>query len=461
MLASRRLGLGLFAVACSLCSTAALAQQATPAPAQSQEPAAIAPLAPAAPGPAPVAPIAPVAPAAPVNSPAAAPKPAPVGPTVTPTAVPAGPQLPPPKDDEQKPSPSEPPAAPPAEPAASAAPSTATAAADAEINLDENTAGEPGSEEEESPLPWSASIEWGQSYNANGLMRDSQRSFDPQYVWDFLLALGYRLDPLTKLALRQPLTVELTDSDSTASRQELWMLDTTLDLTRQLWKVKPVGQAWVVSGGVGLVLPISPASQAANVILGTRAKLGLSYDTKRVMHGLSAGTGIAYLRRWAGSNTVSIDDTSNACLVGSDDISHSCTHQGGASTTRDVIKLDVHGELAPIDKLTLSASFSLGWNLAHGLADANIPISTGTSVHLEDTSTTHWRNTREIALGVGYKFTDWFSAEANAVNGFSERGPDGELRGPFHAVDIALGLNLILNVDQLYLAGRDGAAGSR
>jgi hypothetical protein len=155
-------------------------------------------------------------------------------------------------------------------------------------------------------------------------------------------------------------------------------------------------------------------------------------------------------------------------LVGSDDIAHSCTHLGGATTTRDVFKFDVHGELQPVDKLVLSASFSLGWNLAHGLAAADVPISTG-SVHLEDGSTTHWRNTREIAIGVGYNFTDWFSAEANAVNGFSERGPDGELRGPFHAVDIALGLNLVLNIDQLYLAGigaatsgiEPGTAGTR
>jgi len=262
--------------------------------------------------------------------------------------------------------------------------------------------------------------------------------------------------------LRQPLTVELTDSDVTSTRQELWVLDTAVDLTRKLWMLpadEHHGQGMGLSATAGLVFPIAPSSQAAQLILGTRLKAGFEYTHQRVLKGLILGAGLSYLRRWAGSNVPHLDE-SMPCLRGSDDISYSCTHGGGPTTTRDVVLFALSATLMPVDSLSVGASFSLGWNRAYDLRDNEpVEISTGTVV-VPDSSTTHWRNTREIGLSVGYDFTPWFSASANLSNGFSERGPDGTLRGPFHAVDTAFGLDLTLSIDQLY-ASRSPSTASR
>jgi hypothetical protein len=454
MWASRRIGLeGMLAcwLACALPASAVHAQAGAD-PAQP------------APGSAPAASVAPIAPVS-ATAPGAQPVPAlpsppaqPTAPAAAPTAVPAAPPAEQPADQpadqkEEKPSPSEPSETPPTEPGTTSTGASATLATDAEILLVDSPT--EASDDEKEELPWSARVEWGQSYNAGGLTRGGEQTNNPEYVWDFLVALGYKLDKLTRLSLRQPLSVELTDSDTTNTRQELWLLDTTLDATRDLWlhKLKQGGGAFALVGGLGLVFPVSPSSQAAHLILGTRAKVGFGYSKKNVLHGLGAGTSFAYLRRWASSNQVNTD-TPYACRINSDDIADNCSHLGGLSTRRDVLLLEVHGDVRPLAQLAVNASFSLGWNRGHDLADSDVTTSTGNVVHLEDQSTTHWRNTREIALSVAYDFTDWFSASASATNSFRERGPDGELRAPFHATDIAFGLTLSLSIDQLYLAQR-------
>jgi len=465
----------LFALGSALTfgASSALAQ-AGAAPAQpASPPAASTPK--AAPPAGPAAPIEPVSkpaaaaqpvPALPASEPSSAPRPtaptaAPAASTA-PTAVPAGAATAAQQDEQDQKQDEKPATAPepPPVPATTATGAGASSASDAEITLGE--APTEASEDDDEELVWSASLEWGQSYNAGSLSRGDELTNNPEYVWDFIATLGYKLDERTALSLRQPLTIELTDSDITNSRQELWVLDTTLDATRQLWLYEPAPKGELaLSAGLGLVFPLSPRSQAANMILGTRAKVGVDYTKEDALHGLIVGTGFAYLRRWGSSNVVNTD-VAYPCIVGDADIAQSCTYLGGYTTTRDVFKLDVHGELRPLPQLALNAAFSLGFNRAHGLSDFDARTSTGGAVHVEDASTTHWRNTREIVLGVGYDFTDWFSAAANVTNFFYERSylEDGELRGPFRPVDMAVGLNLAVSIDQLYLAQRGrGAAG--
>lgn len=462
MSALRRLAFGCV-LACGL-AVWDVSELSAQAEAPADAPASAAPVAPIAPvtGTAPAAQPVPALPTKPAADPSA---PATPGAAAGPTAPTAVPPAPPKQDDEpdDEPEPTPPPSET-AEPPPTSIPTSAgagtTASADAEITLEEAPT-ESLDDEEKDELPWSASIAWGQSYAANGFSRDSQTSFNPEYVWDFTATLGYRFDELTSISLRQPLTVELTDSDATSSRQELWVLDTAVDATRKLWKLETApGDSLSLSGGLGLVFPVSPSSQAVRMLLGTRAKVGFEYGKKKVMHGLSVGTGFAYLRRWATSNQVHVDDADKfSCLSGSPDISHGCTHLGGASTTRDVFRFDVHGELRPIEKLAVNASFSLGWNRGHGLNDDPYRLpSTGYVVALPDDET-HWRNTRELVLGVSYDFTDWFSAAANATNGFAELDSYGKYRGPFNSVDMAFGLSLSLSIDQLYLAQRGRGAG--
>src|SRR4051812_36591292 len=127
-------------------------------------------------------------------------------------------------------------------------------------------------EAEKAKLPWSASLIWRQGYVVAGLDRTAYQSFNPTYTWTFLALLGYRFDKDTTLSLIQPATIELTDSASTNTRQELWFLDTILDLSHTFYEMEPVkdDQTLKLGAGVGVSLPLSKASQAESMIFAPR-----------------------------------------------------------------------------------------------------------------------------------------------------------------------------------------------
>jgi hypothetical protein len=338
-----------------------------------------------------------------------------------------------------------------AEPAAATA-ATASASPPAEV------------EEDEKPtVPWIATLSWNQAYNAAGLSRGGNQTFNPEYAWSFNVVLGYRFDDRTSIALSQTLALELTDSDVTNTRQEPWLLDTAIDGKRELVDYElDADHALRATGTLGILLPTSKPSQAATMLFGGRVKLGGEYAAEDVLHGLSAGASFSYTRRFLRSNVIEVDSRF-PCVEGDlQDTTRSCAHLGSLTNTRDLFVLGFEGDLGLTDKLTLGAQVSFGWNLGAGLRDQSLGVAGSRDgvVEVGDGSLTHWRNSRVIGLSVEYAFTDWFSGATLLTNSFAERSPDdGQYRAPFNAQDMFLGLELSVSFDQLYEATRGHAAG--
>lgn len=307
-------------------------------------------------------------------------------------------------------------------------------------------------------LDWTAGLLWDHGYGAAGLLRDTGQTFNPTYSWDLIASVGYNFNRDTTLSLIQPMTFELTDSDTTNSRQQFLLDDTGIDLAHTFLRLTPhEGQDLKVSLSGRLLLPTSLASRAATMMLGTRARIQAKYIFEHVLHGLLAYGGARYTRRWNRSDTLETE-APYACTTLSSDASRNCAHLGG-STTRDLVLLEVGAELAFAKQWTVGASLSFGWALARSLDDADLPIASGSVIHVADSSGTHWRNSRLIELTVGYDFTTWFRLSALMSNRFDELGPDGKYRAPFVPYDTAVGARLEFSFDQLYLSTRAHAGG--
>jgi hypothetical protein len=317
----------------------------------------------------------------------------------------------------------------------------------------ESAAGTTDAQSEDGPKkpwpPWTAAFSWSQGYAAAGLSRGSYQTFDPTYSFSFLLTVGYNFDQDTALTLNQYAVVELTDSDTTTSRQQFQLWDTSADLSHKRAYTLDSNQHLTLAGSVGLVFPTSKASQAATLILGTRARAGVTYRRKDVLHGFDVGPSVGYQRRWNSSNTVEAASSFPCALTGRD-ASQDCASLGSVSTTRDVILLGLDSTLELTDQLVAGLSLTFFWTLAHSLGTYEETATLTGPVTIGDASTTHWRNSRWLLLSLGYRVTDWFTATARIIDIFAERGPNGRLRGPFNPLDTVLGLELSVSFDQLY-----------
>lgn len=309
-------------------------------------------------------------------------------------------------------------------------------------------------EEAEKPwLPWMAAFSWSQGYTAAGFFKRSNQTHNPTYAWSFLLTAGYNFDKDTALSANQYSVIELTDSETTNTRQELVLYDTTLDLSHKFvtYHVDP-DQDLALTGGGGLVLPTSKTSRAASLILGTRARVAATYSWKRVLHGLDVGPSFSYQRRWNGSNTVAAAGPFPCALTGRG-ASQDCGYLGSLSTSRDVFLLGLDGNVQLTEHWVAGVSLTFWWVLARGFDPVTESTSSGPVV-VGDMSTTHSRNSRWLLFSLGYKITDWFTATARVNNIFSERGMAGQLRGPLNPLDTVVGLELAVSFDQLYLSTR-------
>lgn len=316
--------------------------------------------------------------------------------------------------------------------------------------------GETEAEEDKPFVPWMASLMWSNGYTVAGLSRSSTLTFNPTYAWAFLLTAGYNFDKRTSLVLNQYAVLELTDSDTTTTRQELFLYDTALDASHKFIMLEPSPeQEFVLSAGGGVLFPTSKTSRAASLILGTRARVGANYSWKRVLHGLDVGPSFSYQRRWNGSNTLAAQSPFPCLRAGG--ASQDCGYLGSLSTSRDVFLLGVDANLELTEKWFANVSLTFWWVLARSFDTTVENTSTG-PVLLPDMSLTHSRNSRWLLFGLGYKITDWFSATARVTNIFSERGMAGQIRGVFNPIDTVIGLELAVSFDQLYLSTQPHAA---
>jgi hypothetical protein len=298
-------------------------------------------------------------------------------------------------------------------------------------------------------VPWNVALAWTQGYNAAGLTRGGEQSFNPEYSWSFLLRAGYRFpDTQYQVSVVQPYLLELTESEITTSSQEFQAGDTSLRVNDLRFFTLTEDSTLVLIPTAAIGLPTSDASDAATMVLSTGANVTGLVTYSKWLEGVNAGLSLTYSRRWNSSNTVRATKPF-PCVLGNQDASQDCVHLGGSSTTRDVFVLGVSANANFSSTLSANLSVGFGWNLAYPLADARITTITDAEYTLPDQSLTHWRNSRTIRIGLNYFFEPWLIGAAFVRNAFSERGPDGTLRAPFEPLDTVLGTTLTLNTDGL------------
>jgi hypothetical protein len=311
-------------------------------------------------------------------------------------------------------------------------------------------------------LPWSAALIWRQGYVVAGLDRNAYQSFNPTYTWTFLAFGVYRFDKKTSLSLIQPATVELTDSATTSTRQELWFLDTILELSHTFYEMEPVkdAQTLKLSAGAGASLPLSKASQAEGMIFAPRVRGGASYEFRHVLGGLGLGADMYYSRRLLTSNTLAATGP-YSCATVNETLSHPCTRLDSFPSTQDELLAIASADLGVSSKLHVGLQLWFYWDHSAELATATFTDPSGGTnpLTLEDGSTTHWHNSRLFTTSVSYAFTEWFTGGLRVTNTFNERSPNGELRAPLNPLDTLVGVDLSVSFDKLYMSTR-GHGGS-
>jgi hypothetical protein len=301
--------------------------------------------------------------------------------------------------------------------------------------------------------PWSLSLSWDQGYNAAGFDQGGEQSFNPEYAWGFRLGFGWDFeDSDFVFSWSQGLAVELTDSDSTVTRQELLLTDMTLGLAHPFEFELADDRRWTLSPRIALLAPISKASQAADVIVGTQLGATASYSYDAWLQGVTLSSNAGYTRRWASSNVASAQ-VPFPCLPAGAEASIDCVHLGSSTTSRDLFSIGVGVSAGITEELSAGLDVTFGWTLGHGLAEIEREIDSGSTLRFGDDET-HLRTSRTITFNLGYAFLPWLSTSLFVNNGFSELGPDGERRTPFNAVDTVVGTAVTLSIDQLVLESR-------
>jgi hypothetical protein len=298
---------------------------------------------------------------------------------------------------------------------------------------------------------------FGQALSASTLSKSSTLSYDPYYAVGFDLCLQWHFAPSLKTSIEQGLDLELTDSDSTTSRQKPLLSDTSLRIDTRL-----VTQRWGQqrslgwNGGFEVQAPTSLASQAASLVAGTRVRLGATLVAKDILAGASAGLEGSYLRRFSRGTTV-LADTPYPCLAGTS-AAIDCTHLAGSTNLRDTFITKLQFQASITRGFGVELLGALQWDHANALQDATLVTDTGASVTLPDRSTTHWRDSRKLVFGVFYSVTPFLDLELSSSSQFAERGPNGILRGPFRASDTVFGLDASLDLEQLTSTVRGSTA---
>ncbi|HEX2675914.1 MAG TPA: hypothetical protein VHM19_04725 [Polyangiales bacterium] len=289
-----------------------------------------------------------------------------------------------------------------------------------------------------------------QSLGMNTFSKSSQLSYDPYYAMAFDLWLYWHFGERSALRLTQGIEVELTDSNSTTSRQKPLLGDTGLRFSQKLviHELTPARKL-TFSGAIDASAPTSLASQAAGMILGVGPRAVVALSLEDALHGLSLALSTGYMRRFASNNTVRAD-VPYPCFSSSGNAE--CTYLGSLSSPRDLFDVSLISNLEITDKLGALLWLTFDFYHSYALAPAEITTDTGATLALPDASATHFHNSRTLRIGVSYQVVPMLDMLLSVTSVFSERSPNGNLRAPLRPVDTVLGLTATLMLDQVYVS---------
>ena len=300
--------------------------------------------------------------------------------------------------------------------------------------------------------PWGASFTWNQAFSAYTLAPNAQLTYNPTYAWNFAIAPSYTFaEQNITLSLAASMSVELTDSNSTATRREIWINDTSVSAT---YTGVPELGGFSFTPTASLVVPTSRSSLAATRLAGT----GLSLSSARSFGPVSLSLSGSY-SHWFAQQNVPTTESDYGCHIidPSGNVSPICNQIPGYSTTRDTATASVAVSYAPTDSLSLSTSFAMVWAFGHPLADACFEtISSDEPVCLGDGSATHLRGLTSFSLGAGYTLTDYLSATLAMTTTSPHLDTDGSYEMPLFNERTQVSLSATLDIDALYRRSASG-----
>jgi len=250
---------------------------------------------------------------------------------------------------------------------------------------------------------------WSNAATLHTFAPGAQLTYDPTYVQNFSLTPRFYLTDTTFLWLNQAMTLELTDSNSTASNREPMLGDTLLDL-RQIVAF----EGFVFQGQARLGFPVSKGSQAAGRILQTGLGLTIARPIPEANLTISATAG--YRRWWATRNVSNAEESyPGQCLQPSPGEAPVCTQASGSTTARDILIGGVVMNVAPLPGLNVSFSGFLMGTYNYDVGSADVPVNGGT-VSRQDDSLTHWRPFTYFSLAVAYDVQPWLNLQLGLQN---------------------------------------------
>lgn len=338
------------------------------------------------------------------------------------------------------------------------------AAPDAEAEAEaEQAATEAEEEEQDAPapadLPWRNSFfSWTHQATFNSFVPDGQLSYNPLYVQAFSLSPRWYLAPASYFVAIQSLQLEVTDADGDALNRDPQLGDTVVEF-RQMFP----WEGFMFMGQARVTLPVSKASQAAQVYFGTG--LGLTVVRPIPEINLTLAGVFRWSHTFAGSNVVRTGiPQPDSCPAGPmissagpgtapEFATAMCDQLGTASTGRDSILSGFFATLA-FDALSINLQAFFFSVYGHELAPAYVNVATSEEpLMIADGSPTHWRNFTYFALSVGYQFTSWLNLSLGIQNSHlvaSAWNPDGSIRNPLFTPDTQVFLSATVQLDTIY-----------
>ena len=288
-----------------------------------------------------------------------------------------------------------------------------------------------------SGLGWTHSVAYGT------FDRSLQPSYNPTYSWAFDLVLRWNFRRDLNARVIQSANVELTDSEFTTEGQQLLLSDTRLRTDYRVGTLALTeGQNLSLMARGTLLVPLSKSSRAATMTTATLGRGTLIWSFDEPLGGLSLIGAWSFRKNWNRETTVQIDEPF-PCAIGStspgsvDCRNGTLANVDWGSTALGLANLQINAELSA------ALAYAHTWNRTYNLPAATVEPLTGPKT-IGEAEDFRFRNTQIIDLTVSYMPSPWWTASLSLTNQFFERGPNGELRGPFDPQDLFLGVSVFV-----------------
>lgn len=292
--------------------------------------------------------------------------------------------------------------------------------------------------------PWAGSVfTYDSAFNAYGLRKDAQPTWDPYYAQTFLLMPQYHPNLPFFLRGRFSFSQELTDGDTKYLRELVWsdlQLEAVGGVTEPNSKIR-------INATLRAVAPLSKASRAQSLLLSLSPALSF-VRTFKVREGLILGYNLRYNQNFNQYTTTQYDAPTIGCGDADSPACSAFLHTG----VRNAHWSFSHGPLVvfmPWEPIALSFSGALFRSRLYDLTPVTVKTDTGDLTFAEGNGVDA-RYAFLTSFDITWSINPTFSLSGGAYSFGSQLGPDGQYRSNYFANRLtALYLDVNVDVERL------------